>query len=299
MDVNVMVWFAVAPLAVLAMILIVGTGLLVIAHPQVRAAAAVALFALVCVMGGASAFVYYVRNQSAQLDAAQRMALMAEKQENFLRSSEMLDVPKLERSMNREDVSERADVQPKAEVASETDLEYLSQPGQDRQSSKSGSTDDTPAWVSATPVKDRDGPVHRQSFSVGPFASLGDCQTEIPGAMAKAVDEYNSWYIEQRYGVASRRLWRPPQVHVDLSDPAQSHISSSELYDYGTMYEQHVLLEFDDAYRRRLDKAWEDTHVMYRLTRVGLGCCGIFGLLVTCYAYFNRSLGRFVVSNRS
>ncbi len=145
-----------------------------------------------------------------------------------------------------------------------------------------------PDWVDA-PAQQVDG-AYRVAVSVGPYATRGECERELPEALRAAVDEYASQYFGPE---AAGRVRLPVDylrenvVQEQWLETRRVSVSPSSQIP---MVRLHVLLEFDRAVNDRLREAWRQAVIHGKLWILGTFGTMLLLLLSAFWAYLRVDL---------
>lgn len=138
-----------------------------------------------------------------------------------------------------------------------------------------------PDWVDAGEVRLPNG-IFRMTSAAGPFSSTEECFQTVPSMTRGIVARYVGRFLGNE---AASRLDVPPSFveSVLLKDQWIGEIESETLGT--TMYEIHVLVEFDDAARRQLERMWHEQRLEQRLTLTVAASGLVLLLLGTTFGY--------------
>lgn len=142
-------------------------------------------------------------------------------------------------------------------------------------------SDEQPAWVGQPDGRVGDENVYRMSGSAGPYSSRQECLDAEIDVMRELTHDYLTRYLGER---AAERV-SVPTSYIESHLFRDSWIGPVETQSFGTMWETHVLLEFDDAARRQFEAWWQEAEVQRRLSFLGLGAAVVLGLLATMFGY--------------
>ncbi|NUQ62049.1 MAG: hypothetical protein HUU20_06155 [Pirellulales bacterium] len=197
------------------------------------------------------------------------------------------DVQRLFRALSRALLKTMADSNPsevphavekvseKSAIAGPILAERMPQPGQ-------------PDWVDAAPQQVGGG--YRMAVSVGPYATRGECDRELPRALCAAVDEYVGQYL----GPEAAGRVELPSDYVQQNVVQQEWLETRQVSVSPTkqipMVRLHVLLEFDREVNNRIDEAWRQAVVHRKLWTLGSAGTVLLLLLSTFWAYLKTDL---------
>jgi hypothetical protein len=139
-----------------------------------------------------------------------------------------------------------------------------------------------PQWVEAAPV--REGAIHFTSISSDPYATPSLAQHALDEKLQAAVADYIREYLQSDIA--------PSLIRIGLPEIKRELLRSGDVYpekiqvSIGPMHQVHARLEFDDAFRARLDKRWGELRATYRLAETGIVSGGVLLLLATVFGYF-------------
>jgi hypothetical protein len=129
--------------------------------------------------------------------------------------------------------------------------------------------EDRPEWVEA-PVS-REGEIDRIAVVSGPHYSLGEARRQLDEAVQRAVDDY----VNRHLGTTGATRY----IHYEAA-PVETFEERPQ-FSFGPMHQAHALLEFDEAFRRRVENDWKEALTLSRLVRTGLTGGALFlGLAV-------------------
>ncbi|MDP6446710.1 MAG: hypothetical protein QF805_23160, partial [Pirellulaceae bacterium] len=140
---------------------------------------------------------------------------------------------------------------------------------------------DRPTWVEGE--DNLDGDVHTIAVASDLHFRQADCERPLLHATRNAVAQYvNSHLHEDRASLL-----------ISFDDDFVNHrlVSTDGRYDevievsVGKMYQSHRLLEFDNTFRREIDRRWQDVVATGRLLTLGLGSFGVLGLMGIAFGY--------------
>lgn len=137
-----------------------------------------------------------------------------------------------------------------------------------------------PAWVDA-PIG-RVGQVYRARVSVGDYATLDECERNLPEALRQAVTHYVDRLIGA--GAGGRTVARLPLPYIHehiIKEEWEEHREAS----FGEMVRLHALLEFDPGANTYLRDLHQHALEAERLKYTAVGAGGLFGLLATVFGY--------------
>lgn len=139
-----------------------------------------------------------------------------------------------------------------------------------------------PAWVEAPPV--REGAVHYTSVCSEPYATPSQAQHALDVQLQAAVADYIKEYLESDIAPTLIRI-SLPEIKRDLLLPGDMYAEKIQV-SIGAMHQVHARLEFDDAFRAKLDKRWGELRATYRLAETGVVSGGVLLMLATVFGYF-------------
>jgi hypothetical protein len=147
-----------------------------------------------------------------------------------------------------------------------------------------------PAWVDKLPEGTAD--VYLMAIKTDPRPTRGECESELPNWLNKAICQY-----------AETQLGRGPQVAEQLQLPwkyVEDHIVQQKWPEpvqisLGKWVQLHILLQFDqeakrqiqkecDRVQRQLEEQWQHASLLRRLWYAGAGLAAVLVLLSMVYA---------------
>jgi hypothetical protein len=139
-----------------------------------------------------------------------------------------------------------------------------------------------PSWVEADPV--REGEVHYTSICSDPYATLSQAQHALDEKLQAAVANYIRDYLDSDLA--------PSLIRISLAEIKRDLLRPGDIYhekiqvSIGAMHQVHARLEFDEAFRKRLDQRWGELKARYRLAETGVISGGVLLLIATVFGYF-------------
>lgn len=142
-----------------------------------------------------------------------------------------------------------------------------------------------PEWAEARPV--RTGAIHTTAVASGPFFKRHACDSALDSKLKEKTDEYINEYLgNSRASLFPTLNYDTNYIRSRLLKPENVHYEQITGTSYGEMQQAHALLEFDEPFRRELDKNWTQLVKTSRLVKTGLGTAGIVVLLSILFGYF-------------
>ncbi|MBX3413138.1 MAG: hypothetical protein KF708_10655 [Pirellulales bacterium] len=140
-----------------------------------------------------------------------------------------------------------------------------------------------PAWVANGKEEERlPNGVYRIAARSGPYSSTEECFAEAPTLVRGIVHRY----VARLYGNRAAEEMQVPGIWIESALVKDQWIGEVESVTLGTtMYEMHVLVEFDDMARRELAGMWHQTQLERRLTMTGAASGLVLLLLGTTFGY--------------
>jgi hypothetical protein len=138
-----------------------------------------------------------------------------------------------------------------------------------------------PDWVGVGEERLPNG-VFRMTSTAGPYSSTEECFQTIAGQTQGIVIRY----VGRLLGSEAAAQLKVPQGFVESALIKDQWIGEVESATLGTtMYEMHVLVEFDDAARRQLELMWHQAQIQERLAMTGAASGLVLLLLGTTFGY--------------
>ncbi len=147
---------------------------------------------------------------------------------------------------------------------------------------------DRPPWVDTLPQQIAG--VYRMPTAVGPYATRGECERELPKELRAAMDEYVELYLGPK---AVGRVMLPLSyvqenvVREDWLETRQVAVSPTKQIP---MVRLHVLLEFDRGVNARLDEAWHRAVIHRKLWALGTAGTVLLMCLSAFWGYLRIDL---------
>ncbi len=147
---------------------------------------------------------------------------------------------------------------------------------------------DTPATplTMEQPLSNKPEPGHRVGDTyftevlVGDYATLPECEAELPAALRTAVN----LYVDQFLGNGASRLFEVPPAYIHEHIVRQMHTETVSA-SFGPMKRLRVELAFDSRVRGQFLRWWHDANVKHRLHNAAIGFGGVLALLATVLGY--------------
>lgn len=137
-----------------------------------------------------------------------------------------------------------------------------------------------PDWVDQGDGRG-EGNVFRMTGSAGPYSSHDECYAAQRDLMRDLTEKYVTRYL----GETAAAEIEVPNSYIESKLLRGEWIGPVETASFGTMYEIHVLLEFDDAARRQFELWWHEARLQRRLWLTGTGAGLVLALLGTAFGY--------------
>lgn len=138
-----------------------------------------------------------------------------------------------------------------------------------------------PDWVDQGEVRLPNG-IYRMTSRSGPYSSTEECFAEAPGMVHGMVTRY----VGRLFGREAQEQLKVPGSWIESVLVKDQWIGEVESEALGTtMYEMHVLVEFDDAARRELAAMWHKERLDRRLAMTGTASGLVLLLLGTTFGY--------------
>ncbi len=135
-----------------------------------------------------------------------------------------------------------------------------------------------PAWVEAPPR--RDGDAYRMSITVGPYTTRLECDAKLPEALQSALDQY----VETCLGPKAVGRVRLPPDYLRKQLVKQQWEETIQA-SFGPMKQLHVLLQFDQKTKNRIEDEWNSAIVAGRLWYTGTGVAAALVILCVAFGY--------------
>jgi hypothetical protein len=138
-----------------------------------------------------------------------------------------------------------------------------------------------PSWVFTSRVREGRN-VDTQVVASGPYSRVQDCSDALDEELRKAVDDYIDWHLDHDGAATFVNIdLRYINTHL-VKQRAQYPIQSS----VGLMQQSDALLEFDQAFRDKVNHHWDEARATSRLLLAGLFGGGAIGLLGLLFGFF-------------
>jgi len=144
-------------------------------------------------------------------------------------------------------------------------------------------TEQRPDWVESAPQFDSDSGVDQMAVCSGPYKTKGECVRALGKELRQAANQYVEWYLGQGTKSALAYLSMTEIEQFVSTDGKFSETIDSPTV--GPMRQLHVLLEFDQDARARIDQRWHNAVLTGRLAATTLILGGVLTLLATFWAY--------------
>jgi len=139
-----------------------------------------------------------------------------------------------------------------------------------------------PDWVESPPS--REGNIHTTAVCSDPHSTQSQAMHALDEKLKQATAEYIGEYLQSELA--------PQLIRLNLNDIKQKLLRTGNTYheritvSVGQMHQVHAKLEFDNDFRKELDRRWGELRATYRLAETGLVSGGVLLLLVTIFGYF-------------
>ncbi len=142
-------------------------------------------------------------------------------------------------------------------------------------------TTEQPAWMS---IPSEEALVrHQQVIASKLYFSSQETESDLDSAMEDAVSRYVNNYLGESN--ASLLIRHDTEfIRSNLVKEQFEEVWNVKQFDK-KMYRRHVLLDFNDSFRSRIDGEWRDVVQTSKVLTTGLGAFGLLGLMGVAFAY--------------
>jgi hypothetical protein len=142
-------------------------------------------------------------------------------------------------------------------------------------------TTDQPEWMTISAEESLIR--HQQVVASKLYFTSQETETDLDDAMADAVSRYvNNYLGESNASLLIRH--DADFIRNNLMREQFDEVWNVTQFDR-KMYRRHVLLDFNDNFRSRLDHEWRDVVQTSKVLTTGLGAFGLLGLMGVVFAY--------------
>lgn len=131
------------------------------------------------------------------------------------------------------------------------------------------------------------GDTYQMTVTVGPYASLLECDAKTPEAIREVVDQYAE--IAAGQPIAGKLTSLDDAFCRQL---VKERWEETTQHPFGAMYQLHLLVQFDRKAKERILDACQDLQVEQRLWLVGAAAMGLLGMLAAAYGYLKVTAAR-------
>jgi hypothetical protein len=139
-----------------------------------------------------------------------------------------------------------------------------------------------PAWVEKEPGQS--GEIYSIAVASGPYAHETEARRHLDRELEKVTNEYIAEYLGS--SLAPRFVSYDARTIMERFVKPENKYNDVATYSVGPMYEHFALVEFDKAFRSKLDERWEAVRGKSRLMQMALFAGAGLLLLSSVFGYF-------------
>jgi len=145
-----------------------------------------------------------------------------------------------------------------------------------------------PDWIKEYHERNRQPGSEWAAVESGPWKTRAECEKALSDAVKKAADEYVQFHLNSQIAPQVLRL-DGAQLKNELVKSSDFYGETIEGISFGKMEQIHARVHFDEGFKSRILKDWNDLKAKWRLGQVGVVAFVLLGLLGTASGFFKAN----------